>query len=117
LQARDAIRRGDHIAIESAGSPLNLAAIKFEQPPEIPNTSFRIQMAYRQAGLFVSFLHDTNLVGFARMMNAILDGHPFAEAVTTGYETDLQTLWLRFVQANQNWTGPGPIPPRQFCSP
>jgi hypothetical protein len=51
FQARDAIRRGDHIAIESAGSLLNLAAIKFEQPPEIPSTSFRIQMAYRQAGL------------------------------------------------------------------
>jgi hypothetical protein len=36
---------------------------------------------------------------FARMMNAILDGRPFAEAVTRGYETDLSTLWLRFVQA------------------
>src|ERR1700730_17196340 len=98
FQARDAIRRGDHIATESAGSLLNLAAIKFEQPPEIPNTSFRIQMAYRQAGLFVAFLHDTNPPGFARMMNAILDGHPFAEAVATGYDTDLHTLWLRFAQ-------------------
>ena len=36
LQARDAIRRGDHIAIESSNSLLNLAAIKFVQPPEIP---------------------------------------------------------------------------------
>jgi hypothetical protein len=55
-----------------------------------------------QAGLFVTFLHDTNPVGFARMMNAILDSHPLAEAVTTGYETDLHTLWLRFVQAKEN---------------
>ena len=99
LQARDAIRRGDHIAIESSSSLLNLAAVKFVQSPEIPDTSYRIQMAYRQAGLFVTFLHDANPVGFARMMNAILDGRPFAEAVTTGYETDLQMLWLRFVQA------------------
>ena len=60
VQARDAIRRGDHIAIQSTGSLLNLAAIKFEQPPENPNTSFRILMAYRQAGLFVTFLHDTS---------------------------------------------------------
>jgi hypothetical protein len=59
-------------------------------------------MAYRQAGLFVTFLHDTDPVGFARMMNAILDGRPLAEAVATGYETDLPTLWLRFVQAKQN---------------
>jgi hypothetical protein len=102
LQARDAIRRGDHIAIESAGSLLNLAAVKFEHPPQIPDTSFRILMAYRQAGLFVTFLHDTKPGGFARMMNAVLDGRPLAEAVPTGYETDLPTLWLRFVQAKQN---------------
>ena len=102
VQARDAIRRGDHIAIQSTGSLLNLVAIKFEQPPENPNTSFRIQMAYRQAELFVTFLQDTNPAGFARMMNAILDDHQFAEAVTAGYETDLHTLWLRFLQANEN---------------
>jgi hypothetical protein len=59
-------------------------------------------MAYRQAGLFVTFLHDTNPDGFARMMNAILDGYPFAEAVMTAYETDLGKLWSRFEQANQN---------------
>ena len=101
LQARDAIRRGDHIAIEGAGSLLNLIDVKFERPPEIPDTSFRVQMAYRQAGLFVTFLHETNSAGFARMMNAILDGHPLAEAVPTGYETDLHELWLRFAQANE----------------
>ena len=47
-------------------------------------------MAYRQAELFVAFLHDTNPAGFARMMNAGLDDYPFAEAVTADYETDLQ---------------------------
>jgi hypothetical protein len=99
LQARDAIRRGDHIAIESSSSLLNLGDVKFAQPPEIPDTSFRIQMAYRQAGLFMTFLRDTNPVGFSHMMNAILDGRPFAEAVTSGYETDLHSLWLRFVQS------------------
>jgi hypothetical protein len=41
-------------------------------------------MAYRNAELFVAFLHDTNPAGFARMMNAGLDDHPFAEAVTAG---------------------------------
>src|SRR5262245_44465141 len=55
LQARDAIRRGDHIAIESSSSLLNLAAVKFVRSPEIPDISFRIQTAYRQAGLFVAF--------------------------------------------------------------
>ncbi len=98
LQAREAIRRGVHIAIESSNSLLNLGDVKFAQPPVIPDTSFRIQMGYRQAGLFVTFLRDTNPVGFSRMMNAILDGRPFTDAVTSGYATDLHSLWLRFVQ-------------------
>jgi hypothetical protein len=102
LQALDAIQRGDHIAIESSGSLFNLGAVKFAHPPEVPGTSFRIQMAYRQAGLFVTFLHDTNPAGFGRMMDAILDGRPFAQAVTTAYGADLLTLWLRFVQATSN---------------
>ncbi len=87
------------IAIESAGSLLNLGSVKFEQTSETPDTSFRIQLAYRQAGMFVAFLYETNPAGFARMMDAILDGRPFAETVTTGYEADLHTLWSRFVQA------------------
>lgn len=98
FQARDAILRGDHIAIESSSSLFNLAVVRFAQPPEIPDTSSRKLMAYRQAGMFVAFLHDTNPAGFASMMNAIIDDRPFAEAVTTGFGTDLQTLWLRFVQ-------------------
>jgi hypothetical protein len=49
--------------------------------------------------MFVTFLHDTDPAGFGRMMDAILDDRSFAEAVTTGYGTDLQALWLRFAQA------------------
>jgi hypothetical protein len=112
LQALAAIRRGDHIAIKNSNSLLNLAAVKFAKPPEIPDTSFRIQMAYRQAGLFMTFLRDTNPVDFSRMMNAILDGRPFTEAATTGYETELHTLWLHFVQAAPapSMTGVDPQP-------
>jgi len=95
-EAREAILRGDRIAIESAGTLLNLRGVKFEHPAEPPNTSFRTQLAYRQAGLFVAFLHDTDPAGFARMMNAILDGRSLTEAVKAGYGTDLQTLWSRF---------------------
>jgi hypothetical protein len=99
LQAYAAIGRGDHIAIESSNSLFNLGAVKFAQPPEIPDTSFRILLAYRQAGMFVTFLHDANPVGFARMMDAILEDRSFAEGVAAGYETDLQTLWSAFVRA------------------
>src|SRR5215813_4556769 len=95
-QAREAIRHGDHIAIERAGSLLNLVYVKFERPPEIPDTPFRRQMSYRQAGLFVTFLRDTSPAGFGRMMNAIMASRPFVDAVSAGYDTDIQTLWLRF---------------------
>jgi hypothetical protein len=56
-------------------------------------------MAYRQAGLFVTYLHDSNPAGFARMMGAILDGRPFFDAVKMGYGSDLRALWLEFERA------------------
>jgi hypothetical protein len=30
------------------------------------------------------------------MMNAILDGRPFVEAVDAGYHQDVQSLWQKF---------------------
>jgi hypothetical protein len=98
-QARDATRRGDHIALATSNSFLDLGVIRYAQSPEKPDTSFRKLMAYRQAGMFVTFLHDTDPAGFARMMDGILDDRSFAQAVTTGYATDLQALWSRFEQA------------------
>jgi hypothetical protein len=101
--ARDAIRRGERIAVESEGSLLNLAGVKFENPPpETPDPGARALMAYRQAGLFVTFLHDRDPAGFARMLAAVLDGRPFADAVTAGYGTGLLRLWADFVRANES---------------
>jgi hypothetical protein len=100
--ARDAIRWGDQIAVKSEGSLFDWVAIRMARPPEIPDTSHRIEMAYRQAGMFVALLHDTNTAAFGAMMQAILDGRPFAEAVETGYHTGLEALWLRFARANDH---------------
>jgi hypothetical protein len=97
-EARAAIRRGERIAIDEAGSLRNLVEVRFEGPRPSGSPSHVTLLAYRQAGMFVTFLHDSGPVGFARMMDAILGDRPFAEAVTTGYGADLQTLWLRFVQ-------------------
>lgn len=100
IEARDAIRRGDRIAIESEGSWRNLTAIKFENPSEAPD-GLRIMMGYRQAGLFVTFLHDRDAAGFARTMAAVLDGRPFGEAVMAGYGRGLWTLWADFLRTNE----------------
>jgi hypothetical protein len=39
-QARDAIRRGDRIALASSNSLLSLGVIRYAQSPEIPDASF-----------------------------------------------------------------------------
>jgi hypothetical protein len=98
-EARAAIERGETIAIEDTGSFANLSEIRFERAAARRSQSDRTVMAYRQAGMFVSWLHDTDTPGFARMMNAILDGRPFVEAVDTGYHQDVQSLWQKFATA------------------
>lgn len=50
----------------------------------------------QQAGMFVTYLHDSDGAAFARMMNAILDGRSFVEAVSVGYHEDIQSLWKKF---------------------
>jgi hypothetical protein len=99
-EARAAIDRGEHITIEDTGSFANLSEIRFERAPARATPSDRTVMAYRQAGMFVSYLHDSDTPGFARMMNAILDGRPFVEAVDTGYHQDVQSLWQQFAQTS-----------------
>jgi hypothetical protein len=101
IKARDAIRRGDRIAIESEGSSQNLTDIKFEHPSEAPD-GLRAMMGYRQAGLFVTFLHDKDAAGFARTMAAVLDGRQFGEAIIAGYGRDLRALWADFLRANES---------------
>jgi len=103
--ARDAIRWGDRIAVQNAGSLLDWVGVRMVAPPHVPETSFRVQMAYRQAAMFVAFLQDSDPVAFAALMRAILDGQPFAEAVETGYHTDVETLWLRFLRSPAQSTG------------
>jgi hypothetical protein len=101
VKARDAIRRGDRIAIESEGSSQNLTSIKFEHPSEAPD-GLRAMMGYRQAGLFVTFLHDGDAAGFARTMAVVLDGGQFGEAIVAGYGRGLRTLWADFLRANES---------------
>jgi len=99
-EARAAIESGAHIAIHDAGSFWNLSEIRFERAPAQGTPSHLTVMAYRQAGMFVTYLHDADAPGFARMMNAILDGRPFADAVTAGYHQDVQSLWQKFAHAS-----------------
>lgn len=99
-QARDAMRRGDRIVIESEGSARNPTAIRFENPAQTVD-ALHVMMGYRQAGLFVTFLHDRDAAGFARMMAAVFERRQLADAVMAGYGRDLRTLWIDFLRANE----------------
>jgi hypothetical protein len=100
-EARAAIERGERIALDDAESLSTLlAGVRLEQAPLGATPSHQIVMAYRQAGMFVSYLHDSDGPGFARMMNAILDGRPFVESVDVGYRQDVHSLWQKFVKAS-----------------
>jgi hypothetical protein len=98
-EARAAIQRGERIAIDEAGSLQHIAEVRFETAPAKASTSwYPVVLAYREAGMFVTYLHDSNGPAFAHMMDAILDGHSFVEAVTAGYNESIQSLWNRFAQ-------------------
>jgi hypothetical protein len=95
-EARAAIERGEHIAIADSESLASLTEIRFERAPAGATPSHRTVLAYRQAGMFVAYLRDLDGPGFAGMMNAVLDGRPFAEAIAIGYRRDVHALWRQF---------------------
>ena len=96
-EARAAIQRGEQIAIDDAGSLQSLGDIRFDRAPAKTLPSwYPVVLAYRQAGMFVNYLRESDGPAFARMMNAILDGRPFVEALVGGYHKGLHSLWQEF---------------------
>jgi hypothetical protein len=96
-EARTAIERGEQIVIEDTGSLQNPVEVRLEKVPPHKPAWYPVVLAYREAGMFVKYMRETDEPGFDRMMNAILDGRPFAEAVSVGYRDDVRSLWQRFI--------------------
>ena len=78
----------------------NLFGIRFERTPAKTTSWYPVVLAYRQAGMFVKYLRESDRPAFARMMNTILDGRTFAEAVTVGYRDDVRSLWQKFMKSS-----------------
>src|SRR5262245_3807809 len=95
-EARTAIQRGEQIVIEDSGSLQDLVGIRLEKAPAKTESWYPVVLAYRQAGMFVTFLRESDAPAFDRMMSAILDGRAFREAVTLGYHDDVRSLWQKF---------------------
>jgi hypothetical protein len=102
-EARTAIQRGEQIAVDDAGSLQNLVGIRFARAPARTSPDWDpVVLAYRQAGMFVSYLRGSDGSAFDRMMIATLDGRAFAEAVTIGYHDDIGSLWQKFISSNSD---------------
>jgi hypothetical protein len=100
-EARAAMQRGERLVIDDGGSLTNVTAdVRLEKAPENRPPWYPVVLAYREAGMFVSHLREADRPAFERMMNAILDGRPFAEAMSVGYHGDVRSLWEAFIKVN-----------------
>jgi hypothetical protein len=101
-EALAAIQRGEKIVIDDAGSMKSLGDVRLERAPANKAAWYPVVLAYREAGMFVTYLRQSDGPAFDRMMNAILDGTSFVEAVTVGYHDDVRSLWQKFVTSRSD---------------
>jgi hypothetical protein len=99
-EARAAIQRGEKIVIDDAGSVSNLTDVRLEKEPAHRPPWYPVVLAYREAGMFVTYLRESDEPAFDRMMNAILDDRPLTEAVIVGYHDDVRSLWQKFIKSS-----------------
>ena len=99
-EARTAIQRGEKIVINDVGSPLKATDVPLEKEPENRPPWYPGVLAYREAGMFVNYLRESDRPAFDRMMKAILDARPFTEAVTIGYHDNVRSLWEKFIKSS-----------------
>jgi len=98
-EALAAIGRGEQITIDDGGLLQNPSDLRFDKAPKAEPSWYPVVLAYRQAGMFVAYLRESDRPAFDRMMSAILDGGAFTEAVSIGYHDDARSLWQQFVNA------------------
>jgi len=99
-EARAAIQRGEKIVINDAESLRNLSDLRVEKEPANRPPWYPVVLAYREAGMFVNYLRESDGPAFDRMMIAILDDHPLAEAVSIGYHDNVRSLWEKFSKSS-----------------
>ena len=70
-------------------------------PPRMENEDqrMRMHMAYRQAGLFVSFLRAQNRQGFQALLDRLMTGERFKSAFEAGFGASVAAMRERFLAA------------------
>jgi hypothetical protein len=98
-EARAAIQHGQAIVINDVGGLSKWTDVPLETEPKNRPAWYPVVLAYREAGMFVNYLRESDGQAFDRLMNAILDGRPFVEAVMVGYHDDARSLWEKFLKS------------------
>jgi hypothetical protein len=89
----------------NAGKRLKPEASQWALFPQTASTyGLHEHMFYRQAALFVQFMHDKDTAAFERMLKDIERKKPFAAAIQENYGVSLQTLWGTFIASVESNT-------------
>ena len=70
------------------------------QPPSPPENNWH--MYYRQAGMFVQYLHDSDPIAFAHLLDALRKTKDLQQAWSIAYKKNLDEMWLQFVKEIQS---------------
>jgi hypothetical protein len=69
------------------------------QPLSPPQNNW--QMYYRQAGMFVQYLHDSDPIAFTHLLEALKNTKDLQQAWSIAYKNNLDEMWLQFVKEIQ----------------
>ena len=69
------------------------------QPLSPPQNNW--QMYYRQAGMFVQYLHDSDPIAFTHLLEALKNTKDLQQAWSIAYKKNLDEMWLQFVKEIQ----------------
>ena len=100
-EAREALKDGFAIKVAETGVWRDFNSIPFEKEPKAKGEgadffSYRQNLAFREAGVFVAFLKREQPEAFAKLLRSMQDGAAFGDAFKQAYGQSLGQEWLKF---------------------
>ena len=94
-EATQAIKSGQTIAVPD-GAPF-LWLSRFSPPPNYQGPA-PAHMAYRQAGMFVTYLHDADPARFKAFLDRLYAGEGFKDAFEASFHESVDAQWSEFTE-------------------
>lgn len=93
---------------------LDFAAIRFTREPVAPPGrdpwTYRQRLAFRQAGLFVAWLHARERENFMSLLRRLENDEPFDGALSETFGETRESIWRVFLDAMSRLDRPGHLP-------